>query len=450
MYENKLLNKLSLLALLIFSILVISSCNSEDKQPLSNGQAELDLKIAVFSDPHYFDPALGMPGKAFFDAKINSRKMIAESEEILNSAINMILANPAELVLIPGDLTKDGEKSSHEKFAQIIMKLKNAGKKVLVIPGNHDISNPTAYGYQGEDKYKTESVSSDEFRSIYAEFGYGDAVYKDENSLSYIAEPVPGLWIIAMDACRYRENTDRHVVGGKFDPQALVWIKSKIQEGKSKGKLMLGMLHHGILEHFQGQKLSPISSEFVIDDYQTISKEFAELGLNFVFTGHFHANDVASVNYGESFLYDIETGSLLTYPVPMRFINITQSERMDISTVYVDNVNIDTKGKSFQVYAKDYLTNDLDLFVSETLIAQFQLEKQIADELAPVGVGAFTAHYRGDEVISKEAIDVINKYSSSDNFTVLLFTATVESLYTDLKPQDNNISINMKTGIEVK
>ncbi|MFA5512384.1 MAG: hypothetical protein WC313_08025, partial [Candidatus Kapaibacterium sp.] len=68
----------------------------------------------------------------------------------------------------------------------------------------------------------------------------------------------------------------------------------------------------------------------------------------------------------------------------------------------------------------------------------------------PVGVGAFTAHYKGDEIITENALNTIKKYESSDNLAVNLFIYSVESLYTDLNPQDNSIKIDMRTGTEIK
>jgi 3',5'-cyclic AMP phosphodiesterase CpdA len=443
----QLKNPFSLL-LLIFFVFVLLSC-SEDNVTTPNLPA-LDLNISIISDPHLFDSELGLPGSSFDEAKKNSRKMIAESESILISAINTILSTNSELVLIPGDLTKDGEKSSHIKFAQYIQQLSDAGKKVFVVPGNHDILNPDSYRYEGDSKIRTETITPDDFKQIYHNFGYNGALYIDNNSLSYIAEPIDGLWIIAMDACRYNENTDRHVVGGKFNQSTLNWIKGKIKEGKAKGKLMLGMLHHGILEHFKDQKENPIGSEFVIDDFKNISEDFANLGLNFIFTGHFHATDIVKSNTENSFLYDIETGSLLTYPVAMRTINIKQSQTMDISTNYVNDVNLDLKGMSFQNYAKNFLTSDLDSFVANILVNQFQLDSITAIELSPIGVESFIAHYKGDEIISKDASDLIKKYEMSSNFTVQLFLSTVKSLFNDLNPADKTISINMKTGEIIK
>ena len=41
-----------------------------------------------------------------------------------------------------------------------------------------------------------------------------------------------------------------------------------------------------------------------------------------VFTGHMHGNDISKYSLNNSDLYDIETGSLLTYPSPIKIINV--------------------------------------------------------------------------------------------------------------------------------
>jgi hypothetical protein len=44
-----------------------------------------DLQIAVFSDPHYFDPSLGITGSAFEAYLLQDRIMIAQSKPIIES-----------------------------------------------------------------------------------------------------------------------------------------------------------------------------------------------------------------------------------------------------------------------------------------------------------------------------------------------------------------------------
>ena len=79
--------------LIALSILTVSSCTHtiDDAFPTT--------EICVFSDPHYFDPDLWTSGTAFENYLANGRKLIAESEEILISLIQLILSEDAEIVI---------------------------------------------------------------------------------------------------------------------------------------------------------------------------------------------------------------------------------------------------------------------------------------------------------------------------------------------------------------
>ena len=65
---------------------------------------------------------------------------------------------------------------------------------------------------------------------------------------------------------------------------------------------------------------------YLVNDYERLSTAFADAGMSYVFTGHMHANDIAAMTTeAGSTLYDIETGSVVTYPSPMRFVTISRS-----------------------------------------------------------------------------------------------------------------------------
>lgn len=56
------------------------------------------------------------------------------------------------MLIISGDLTLQGKKS-HEELAEKPEQVENAGITVVVIPGNHDINNPSAAVYSGSDRF---------------------------------------------------------------------------------------------------------------------------------------------------------------------------------------------------------------------------------------------------------------------------------------------------------
>ena len=88
----------------------------------SNGQEHYPAtKFWVFSDPHFYSPALGTEGAAFDTYLENDRKLLKEGPFILKEAFKLISQNEADFLLIPGDLTKDGTLESHQAFANFLL-----------------------------------------------------------------------------------------------------------------------------------------------------------------------------------------------------------------------------------------------------------------------------------------------------------------------------------------
>jgi hypothetical protein len=436
--------KKSLLLLLLFTAGIFAQNSTI---PLTRALNK-DTKIAVFSDTHLHLASLGITGQAFQDYLASDRKLIAESEPILKSAISIVKSENPDILLVPGDLTKDGEKINHEKFAEYLRDIEKSGIKVFVVPGNHDINNPESYSYSGNTKTKIDNISAADFKSIYAEFGYNEAIYKDANSVSYIAEPVSGVWLFAMDACRYAENTNKSVTAGKFSSATFSWIKEKLVEAKKKGKIAVGMMHHGIVEHYTGQKAT--FPEYVVDDYDIVSNMFAQNGMRVVFTGHYHANDITlkNVSTGE-LIYDVETGSLVTSPCPVRFVTIKPTLEAVVTTKYIQQIEFDTKGKTFPEYAGTYLYDGMKNLVFTQLTAPvsyggYGVSAEQANAVSPLLAGAFVAHYKGDEKIDAQTLAIVNTLITSTDPTTKLLGQSVYSLFSDLLPADNNTTLDLK------
>ena len=196
-------------------------------------------RFFVLSDIHYYDSSLGISGSEFQKYLNNDRKLLKESSEILASAVEDITDKEADFVIISGDLTKDGEMINHQKVAFHLKKLLESEKKVFVVPGNHDVANGKSVRYQDDRTVAVPNVSKKEFESIYNDYGYGSALKRDPSSLSYLSEPVPGLWLLALDSCRWQENESNHkaITSGKFSDYA-----SRILRPKGKTDLEALML----------------------------------------------------------------------------------------------------------------------------------------------------------------------------------------------------------------
>ncbi len=423
----KLKMKTVLAALIIF----IAACDSDDDKVVVNAD-NVSAKIMVISDVHYFDPSLLVNDGTAFQAYLASdRKLLANSDAITESAIASIKLQKPDLLLIPGDLTKDGETVCHQSLKTKLDDLRNSGIKVLVINGNHDINNPDAVSYDGDNTTPVETVTPEDFKTIWNEYGYSTAIARDENSLSYVSEPIDGLRILALDVCKYEPQE----TSGVLKDNTLAWALEQIAEAKAENKAIFGMMHHGLIEHYQGQ--AQFFSEYLIDNYATASASLQNAGLEIMFTGHYHANDIVSQTIGDTKLYDIETGSTVTWPCPYRSLSIN-GKTISITTNYVTDVD----GVSdFQNYAEEYIGTGLNSLATYMFMSEpFELPQESAQYLAPYFADGFMAHYAGDENPSSE--DLLNIENVSQQNTTIGYA--LGSLWTDLAPADNEVTITLK------
>lgn len=318
----------------VFAIL-LTSCNKIDdtKEPPKDFN---QVKIAVASDLHLFDNTLlEAPGLAWDKALKEDPKLFIQSEEILDKMISDLIQEKPDVLIIPGDITKDGELSSHQKAIKQLQKLRQNGIKVLVIPGNHDINNPLAVRYNGDNATPVDHITPQQFKELYKDFGYDPAqVLEFGPELCYVAEPIQGLWVLGIDGCIYKNNIAENspCVAGELDAVRMKWITDKAKEGKDLGKKMIVMMHHGLIEHFTMQ--STVAEDFLIKDREIIAEQFIESGINVVFTGHFHAQSISKQEFAQGTIYDIQTGSMISFPCPYRIVEINK-EQIEIKSNHI-------------------------------------------------------------------------------------------------------------------
>ena len=336
--KTKMHNGSRLLSLLLAVVLVftltVPALAAEKPQ-------DMNLRIAVMSDLHYLSPDM-IAGTEDFEHALNSdRKLLKESSAILYEMLEQVRADKPDILLVSGDLTKDGEQECHAALAKQLQQLQQdiPGLKIYVINGNHDIRNYNAKNFNTPDGKAVPATRThpEDFKRIY-DFVYSDptviatftpAAGNEAGSLSYVARPVEGLTIIAMDTCRYsKENTsngtDEHETSGAISADLEKWVIEQTAAAKARGDLVIGLEHHGLVPHFDVEPT--ILPMYLVNGYERIAQEYADSGMSVVFTGHMHAVDIAAMTTkaGNTF-YDIETGSALTYPCPVRFVDLRRS-----------------------------------------------------------------------------------------------------------------------------
>ena len=237
--------------------------------------AVAQTKIAVLTDTHVIAPELYESDSQAWQNKLASdRKLLDYSQRIFDYLVDKFKSgeDKPDLLLLTGDLTKDGELLSHQYVAGRLKELKAAGVKVYVIPGNHDIDNSSAESYNGATTTKVESVTSEGFASLYADYGYSNTT-RDPNSLSYAAEPVEGLMLIGIDS---------HT--GALPSGTLDWVCKQAQKAYNEGKQVIAMMHHPLFPHILGADMYVSSA--TVADYATVRNSLADAGVRVVLSGH--------------------------------------------------------------------------------------------------------------------------------------------------------------------
>ena len=307
-----------------------------------------DKVIYIATDIHVMDPSLVINDGSALTYYINQdRKMLNQSIEAFQAVIDSAINHQADVLLICGDLTKDGEKIGHERVSRMLGKAHQAGIKTYVIPGNHDIRNPFAKYFDGDKTSPAESVTAEEFASIYRDYGYGNEIRRDTHSLSYACEPILGLTLLAIDASQYEKNTytiqgdarDESVVDGAIKPATLDWLLQQADDAKNKGNQVIAMMHQQLIEHIDG--LHKFVGHAAIADGDSIARLLMEHGVHLIFTGHTHFSDAATIwndNHTAS-LTDITTGSTISYPSHYRVVTVSDDcSHLTINTHHISSL----------------------------------------------------------------------------------------------------------------
>ena len=411
-------------------------------------QGKKDLRIAVVSDTHYYPLNYVTDCEDYRTYVGGDPKMLEESGSIIDAAFDMVKADRPDLLLISGDLTKDGEVQGLTDIAAKLAEVEKAGTQVYVINGNHDIYNSDACTFADGKKEQVESASPAKFREIFAAHGYdgaeGQTYYKDsEQAKEAKKEYNPGLFntdddipgclsytvdlgnymILAIDSGQYLPSagtgldTKEHITAGRIDKHVLAWAEEQVKAADAEGKTIVGLMHHGLIPHFKGE--DNVLSEYVVDNWRHVATTLADAGMRYIFTGHMHANDVAEFTTPKgNHITDLETGSLSAYGTPVRTVSIEKGDALEggkrthetfsVTSKSVEEVTLQfANGTSQQV-------SSLTEYASEKLYGEKMFNnlaggmlRPILQEIGSTGLRAWLQQNLPDLDIHQIALDAI-------------------------------------------
>lgn len=274
--------------------------------PSGEGQDEgydWEKTAIIATDIHYLSGKLTDYGSGFqYMVDHGDGKVMTYVEQIVDAFIDEVIAAKPDLLLLTGDLTYNGEKLSHEEFAAKLYEVEESGIPVLVIPGNHDANNPSAAEFRNEDRLPAERTTPEQFRQIYQDFGYNEALYEDENSLSYIYQVDEYNWLFMLDTCLFYPNTHEE---GSVHQETLKWIEEKLDEAWGEGVNVIMSGHHNLLDQSEVYAFN-----CTIETGEELTSIMGEWGVRLFLSGHLHVqHHKEDENYG---VYEIVTSSLST------------------------------------------------------------------------------------------------------------------------------------------
>ena len=264
---------------------------------IQNNFMTLQFRFAIASDLHIGLPHTVLTTKRRFH-------LVEASTAAFDATLNHLQSLDLDFLLLPGDLTQHGEPENHTWLQQ---RLSLVPFPVYVVPGNHDI--PTV-------KATEKTIAFADFPHYYQKFGYENPHQHD-----YTKEILPGVQLVALNSNEFTPEGEQF---GYINEAQLAWLEGIL--ASNTDKLIMLMLHHNVIEHLPNQSNHPLGKRYMLSNSPTLLTILRKYGVKLIFTGHLHVQDIAQ----NGDIYEITTGSLVSYPHPYRVLELHRSQTGEI------------------------------------------------------------------------------------------------------------------------
>lgn len=356
------------------------------------------------------------------DSQLHSTRIFNENYFAFLKALDNIAAKGIKIVAMPGDFSDDGQAYNLRGLKKILDQYhRKYGISFYLTTGNHDPVGPFRQDagkddFLGQDgnplgiysreslvKIKNSIITKDIAASGYLEilnelkgfgfypkkenlfwstpfdpasfksYSYEKALHQADYSkrmyevsegfsvpdLSYVVEPVKGIWMIAIDGNTYIPKNPN---GLPDDPgnykgasigynnvlthkkYLIQWVKKITEEAKRNGKTVIAFTHYPMIDYNDGatREIKELlgenkwQSERIPEE--SVAQAFAEAGLQVHFAGHMHINDTGIRKIGDKILVNIQVPSLAAYLPAYKILTIHSAGKMEVQTEVLDTV----------------------------------------------------------------------------------------------------------------
>ena len=268
-------------------------------------------QIAFISDAHIQNVTDHPELVRSMEVQVQSTRLFNENYFALIAALDDVARREISLVVLPGDLTDNGQPVNMAKIQELLAAYSDRyGIQFFVTSGNHDPVRPYGMESVGHDFLQTDGSRATlreycagypELMSYYEKFGFSPQAeyvywetpftsygYEDytfhkavaEGTLehrhytlcdtlqaidaSYLVEPVEGVWLLAIDGGVYLPDK---VADGKqlykgssvgynnllqYKPFLLPWVKKIAGEAEKRGKTLVAFSHYPLVDFNDG------------------------------------------------------------------------------------------------------------------------------------------------------------------------------------------------------
>ena len=321
------------------------------------------VKFTVGTDIHIENTAtqleVNYPENELYFQASGSGNIYDQAADLTKQFLYSSAESGVDFILIAGDLTRHGNEEEHSFVAALLADFENeTGIQVYIVPGNHD--------YYG-------GLSRDYIKNCYADFGYSTALSVDSATASYSADVSEDYRLIAVDSNDPGEDGD-----GMTD-ELLGWIEKQAEVARSDGKKIIYMMHHPLLEHLYLGRI--LMKDFMLKNSKDVAEKFSRWGIQYVFTGHEHGNDITSfMGKNGTVVYDILTTALSSYPLEYRDVVMTD-DGADIKMHKIEKCNLDALIDGYTDAQKALLESDYEEYAYG--LFRYSVEKKVLRIVSP-------------------------------------------------------------------
>lgn len=221
-----------------------------------------------------------------------------------------------------------------------------------------DLYYETPFSRYGVEGYQlTAAIAASAAEQRYYPLCLHEQHCMQQPDLSYLTEPVAGLWLLSIDANVYLPRDDAlsadNLLGSsdagynavvKYKPFLVEWIKDVVARAKAQNKTLIAFSHFPMMGFYDDADslLAQFAGRDTFQQHRVPQSDtiqaLAETGLTLHFGGHMHINDTAVFRQGGQHLINIQVPSLAAYPPAYKLLDIYAPDQMRVSTVTVEQV----------------------------------------------------------------------------------------------------------------